>query len=185
MFTSVRFIRYVDHETILDGIINFWLIAITIGIFFWAYKNDKKLYRQNKKRIEYISTCLAILIVIAFSTKLFLLNLRDRSPSIIICESKEKDFNGVSIDFRKDGTFKLMSWSLNADYYRGSYTMADSIIVIKDDGGENVLQSNRLLIKSDGEKDSLGNIDRSIYQINEDGHIMEGTTAFRVIPKPE
>ena len=96
-----------------------------------------------------------------------------------------KDFNGVSIDFRKDGTFKLMSWCLGADYYRGSYTITDSIIIIKDDGGENVLQSNRLLIRSDGEKDSFGNIERSIYQITQDGKIMEGTTAFRVITKVE
>ena len=73
-----------------------------------------------------------------------------------------------------------MSWCLGADYYRGSYTIADSIITIVDDANENVLQSNMLLIREDGEKDSLGNIEKSIYQLDPNKQIMPGATAFRV-----
>jgi hypothetical protein len=48
---------------------------------------------------------------------------------------------------------------------------------------ETIIRSNKLLIRADGEKDSLGNIGKSIYQIDESGQIIDHAIDFRVINK--
>src|SRR6185295_7110522 len=107
--------------------------------------------------------------------------------SKLYCVTKQNDFNGVSIDFREDGTYKMTSWSLGADYYRGTYTMKDSIITLDKSKIENAIVSNRLVVRPEieiYEKDSFPGKDtvyqKSIYQIDENGKVISGATDFVV-----
>jgi hypothetical protein len=172
-------IQGVDHKFIFDKEINLVLSVVTIIFFAWTYINDKKQHEKTKRWIAFFPTIIEVFIGIGLFTILFIFQQRDKSPTKLYCVIKNVDFNGVSIDFREDGTYKLTSWCLGADYYRGTYVMTDSIITLD----ENPIINNRLVIRQDGEKDSLGNIEESIYQINKNGQIIENAIDFRVLGK--
>ena len=168
---------------VFDDEIDFGLSVIALGVFVWTLFSDRKEYIESKRLTAFIPTGSGVFIGIGLLTTFFLLQQRDKSPSKLYCVSKIVDFNGVSIDFREDGTYKLTSWSLGADYYRGTYTMADNIITLDKNSIEKVIESNRLLIRQDGETDSSGNKGKSIYQIDKDGQVIKNAVDFRVLEK--
>jgi hypothetical protein len=185
LFVSYRIIRHVDHEVIFDDEVNFGFSIVALGIFVWTLLNDRKEYIKGKSLTAFIPTAFGVFIGIGLLTTLFILQQRDKSPSKLYCVSKIVDFNGVSIDFREDGSYKLTSWCLGADYYRGSYTISDSIITLDKTAIEKVIESNRLLIRQDGEIGRSGNREMSIYQIDKDGQVIRKATDFRVLDKPK
>lgn len=184
LFVSYRIIRHVDHEAIFDEEINFGLSAIALGVLLWILFKDRKEYLKSKSWTVFVPTALGVFIAIGLFITLFLLQQRDKSSSKFYCVSKIVDFNGVSIDFREDGTYKLTSWCLGADYYRGTYTIADNIITLDKNSIKKVIESNRLLILQDGETDSLGNKQKSIYQVDIDGQVIKNAVDFRVLDSP-
>lgn len=164
---------------------DFALSLVALGVFVWTLLKDRKEYTRVKNLTAFIPTALGVFISIGLLTTIFILQQRDKSPTKLYCVSKIVDFNGVSIDFREDGTYKLTSWCLGADYYRGSYTMTDSIITLDKSTIEKVIESNRLLIRQDGVTNRLGNKEKSIYQIGEDGQVIRNAIDFRVLDKPK
>jgi hypothetical protein len=174
-----------DHDSIFDDIINLALGAIALAIFVWVLISDNKEYGNIKSRAAFAPTVTALFTAVTLLVTHLLLLQRDKSPSKLYCVSKITDFNGVSIDFREDGTYKLTSWCLGADVYRGLYTIKDSIITLDKNNIDNFIESNRLLIRQDGETDSLGNREKSIYQIDKNGQIIKTGNDFRVIDNPE
>lgn len=170
-----------DHDFIFDDIINLALGAASIGLFVLIFLSDKKQYRKIKSRAAFIPTVTGLFAAVSLLVTHLLLLQMDKSPSKLYCVTKITDFNGVSIDFRKDGTYKLTSWCLGADVYRGLYTIKDSIITLDKNNINNFIESNKLLIRQDGETDSLGNRERSIYQIDKNGQVIKTGNDFRVI----
>jgi hypothetical protein len=180
---SYRFIWCVDRERIFDDELNFGLTAIALGFLGWIVFKDRKQYFRTRNLSAFVPTSLGFFIGIALLTGLYFLHHRDQSPSKLYCMSKMSDFNGVSIDFREDGTYKLTSWSLGADYYRGTYTIDDKIIILDKSPNKEIIRSNRLMIVADGKVDSLGNIEQSIYQIKGESQIIKNAVSFRVLGK--
>jgi hypothetical protein len=142
-----------------------------------------KEYKTNKSLVSFISTALGLTICIGLAATLLILAQRDKSPTKIYCVTKIVDFNGAAIDFREDGTYKLTSWCLGFDNYRGTYTKTDSIITLDKRAIEGIVESKKLLIRQDGEVDSLGNVAKSIYQIDDNGQIIRNAIDFTVLDK--
>jgi len=187
LFICFQFICRIDHEFIFDFIILFAVATGAAIIFMWTISKDRKEYSRSKKLVDFAPTFIGSAILLGLLTTIFILNQRDNSRSKLYCVTKQNDFNGVSIDFREDGTYKMTSWSLGADYYRGTYTMKDSIITLDKSKIENAIVSNRLVVRPEieiYEKDSFPGKDtvyqKSIYQIDENGKVISGATDFVV-----
>jgi hypothetical protein len=181
LYISYKTISNLDHEGLFDKEQNIFygivatITFLTIGFF------DKKQFSKTKKWNSFIATLIGFTILVGHFLVLSSFKQRDNSPSEIYCVTKITDFNGVSIDFRKDGTYKLTSWCLGADIYRGKFTIKDSIITIDKSKIENCIVSNRFVIRQDGEIDSTGKQEKSIYQIDQQGQIINRSTDFRIV----
>ena len=187
LFTCYQFIKRVDHEFALDYIPLGIISLIAIIVFVWTIFRDCEEFLKSKRKTNFIPTIIGITILFTMFTTFHILDLRDNSQSKLYCVTKIVDFNGASIDFRQDGTYKLTSWCLGADYYRGNYTIQDSIITLDKSTIEKIIESNRLLIRPETkiyEKDSIPGVDtvfqKSIYQIDKSGRILDGAIDFIV-----
>lgn len=183
LLISYRLVRQVDHDFIFDNLINSVIVIVGITVLVWNIIKDMEDFKQNRLWKAFLSSIAGFSIIIVLSATLFLLRLRDRSPVKMNCVAKIVDFNGVSIDFRVDGTYKLTSWCLGSDNHRGQYIMHDSVILLDKNEIGAIIKSNKLLIRADGEKDSLGNIEKSVYQMDENGQIIAHAIDFRIINK--
>lgn len=167
-----RVLRQADHTMILDEALNYGLAALGLVVLLRAVLSDRRDYRRRKNRQAFVPTGLCLLIGGLLLITYFLLRQRDRSPVRLSLVTQTNDFNGLAIDFREDGTYKLTIWSIGADYYRGTYSLSDSIITLNNAGLERTLPGNRLLIRAEGEPDSSGNRERFVYPIDASGRMI-------------
>ena len=181
LYLSYQAITSLDHEFIFDGAVNTFFGIIAAITFLTVALLDTRQFDRTKNLSSFAATFIGVVIFIGYLLVLNNYKQRDNSPSQIYCVTKMNDFNGVSIDFRKDGTYKLTSWSIGADIYRGKYTIKDSIITIDKSKIENCIVSNRFVIRQDRAIDSTGKRDRSVYQIDEQGQVVKHATDFRII----
>ena len=180
-YISYQTISNLDHEDLFDKEVNIFYGIVAAITLLLVFAFEKRLYSETKKLNSFIATFIGLTIILGHFLILSSYKQRDKTPSQIYCVTKITDFNGVSIDFRKNGTYKLTSWSLGADIYRGNFTIKDSIITIDKSRIENCIVSNRFVIRQDGEIDSTGKQEKSIYQIDQQGRIINRSTDFRVV----
>ena len=181
LYISYKTISSLDHEFLFDKEQNtFYGIVATITFLTIAFF-DAKQFIKTKKWKSFLATFIGLAIFAGHVLVLTSFKQRDSSPSQIYCVTKMNDFNGVSIDFRKDGTYKLTSWSLGADFYRGKFKLKDSIITIDKSKIESCIVSDRFVIRQDGEIDSTGKQEKSIYQIDTKGQVINRSIDFRII----
>ena len=186
LFTCYHFISRADHEFVFDFILLFVISTLSTIIFVWIVYKDRKEYFKSKRLNAFIPTFIGSVFLFGLLTIILFLNQRDNSPSKLYCLTKVVDFNGVSIDFREDGTYKISSWSvLSADYFRGVYTIKDSIIILEESKIENTIVSNRLVIRQEvdiSEKDIIPGKEtiyqKSVYQIDKQGKVIDGSMDF-------
>jgi hypothetical protein len=190
LFICYQFIKRVDHEFAFDFIPLSFITVLAIIFFIWIIFRDRKEYAKSKSFADFIPTIIGATIVLGLFLAFYILDQRDKSSSKLYCVTKIIDFNGASIDFREDGTYKLTSWCLGADYYRGKYVMQDSIITIDKSEIEKIIESNRFVVRQEievYEKDSIPGMDtvyqKSIYQINEEGKVIQNAIDFIVREK--
>ena len=96
----------------------------------------------------------------------------DISP-IILRANYDGDVNGFSLEFREDGTYKFFNYSFfGGKYYRGKYTLRDSILILDKNNIDNVIRTNKLVIRNFN--DNVGKKISRIVQIdNNHNHIEE------------
>ncbi len=181
LYISYQTITNLDHEDLFDKEGNIFYVVIATITFLTVAFFDKRQFSKTKNWKSFSATLIGLTIIVGHFLVLHSFKQRDKSPSQIYCVTKISDFNGVSIDFRKDGTYKLTSWSLGADIYRGKFTIKDSIITIDKSKIENCIVSNRFVIRQDGEIDSTGKREKSVYQIDQQGQVINRSTDFRII----
>ena len=181
LYISYQVITNLDHEAIFEEGKNIFYAIIASITFLIIVLLDARQFDRTKKWKSFAATFFGMAILAGHFLILHSYNQRDNSPSQIYCVTKITDFNGISIDFRKDGTYKLTNWCLGADIYRGAYSIKDSIITIDKSKNENCIGSNRFVIRQDGAIDSAGKREKSIYQIDQQGQIIEHSADFRII----
>ena len=180
-----RKIGEIDNTFIMDSIINFGLEFIFIVFLIWTIFKDRNDYRKNNIWTAFLPTIIGFIIIIGFESTLYIFDLRDKSPVKFSCVSKIVDFNGVHIDFREDGTYKLDNYCFGSNFYRGKYSMHDSTITLDKSNIDKVIESDRLLIRADGDKDSNGIVIKSIYQIDKQGKVINGAVDYRILENPK
>ncbi|MDD2476360.1 MAG: hypothetical protein PHI32_10650 [Dysgonamonadaceae bacterium] len=185
---TLLFVRGSNHENFIYDIFLGFVSLIALTLWVMVIIKDLRDYKTTNKKNSFIPTAVGLIFVISLFLTIHFLNLRDKSPTKLFIVCKIIDFNGVSIDFRENGTYKLTSWALfYAEYYRGTYMIEDSIIILDKSKIENTIKSNRLVIRPEMkiyDNDSTPSKDtiyvKSVYQIDENGNIIKNATAFDV-----
>ena len=183
-FYIYYYVRHADHEFYFDGLILLPFVLAGLIIYPVVFFKDRKDYFKNKKLIEWLPTFIGVVLILVLLITVFIFQQRDKSSSKFYCTSKNSDFSGVSIDFREDGTYKLTSWCMGEDIYRGNYSIHENLIEIDTEGIEKILESNRLVIIPETEIYEKKTVhQKSVYQIDSKGNRIERAIAFTVIEK--
>lgn len=169
-----------DHEFVFDSVFKLILVILNVLLFTFILFKDKKEFNNSKKWLSFSASVSYLLILFFFIGKYYSLKQKDISPIILKCKSEINDFNGISIEFRKDGTYKLTSWCIGADYYRGNYQLKDSIIILDKNLTKDIIKSNKLLIINH-HNDEISTLSKSIYQIDSNNQIIQNATVFEVV----
>lgn len=137
-------------------------ILLILGILFILFLllsiyKDYKLFQIEHKTYNFSISILGLLFIVFFIITKFKNNNLDKSP-IILQAGYDGGYNGAWFEFREDGTYKFGNSSgLGASYFRGKYVFKDSLIILDVNQIDNVVSSNRFLIRND----SLLNVDRN------------------------
>jgi hypothetical protein len=144
-----KLIQQADNEFMFDGAILGGLLLFFLIALMWTNVKDKKEFKETKSRSSYIPTVAGLLFLISIISTDYILKARDSSP-ILIQAGHDGGFNGCWFEFRKDGTYKFgNSGGIGAVYFRGKYTIKDSVITLDTDSIDNVIKGKRLLILTD------------------------------------
>lgn len=173
LYLIYKLIKDADSESIFDGFILYGLGFVYLAIFIFNTLLDRKEYIITKLKSSYLSTFIGILFFVTFFITQLTLDARD-SSELILQANNDGGFNGCGFEFRADGTYKFFNGSgLGVDYFRGKYTIKDSIITLDKNKIDNVIVTNRLVIREFKHYDNPdGPLQKVIYQIGSNNEIM-------------
>ncbi|GGG55330.1 hypothetical protein [Epilithonimonas arachidiradicis] len=169
-------IKTADNTFIFDGVIYFLLIILFIVFFTITVRNDFNNFKISKKYKSFLFTAIGILIIILNIGCQLYLSSRDNSE-IVLKVFYDGDYNGSSLEFRKDGTYKFGNGSgLGESIQRGKYSIKDTIITLDKDNIDNVIESKTLMLKRE-----LNGTDAKIVQVDKNFKLIDRATKFRVV----
>jgi hypothetical protein len=175
---TIRFVGQIDHDRIFDDELNFIAAIVVAPFLILVFVKDIIEYKKYNSLFSLIPTLIALFFLTGLSIAFIELKQKDNSPVKFSFTSKMVDCNGVYIDFREDATYKICSWSLGADYYRGTYILRDSIISLNNLSKKAPLQSNLLVIRSETISPEDTTTIKSIYQIDKTGNVIKDAIEF-------
>ncbi|NSL86405.1 hypothetical protein ECE50_006170 [Chitinophaga sp. Mgbs1] len=172
MVLSFRLIHNADHTFIFDKEINTLLLAAAAIITILTAVNDIEKFLQQRQWQQLLPTVTAILFTGLTSATLALLQLRDSSPTLLFAGTDGQENSGASLELREDGTYKLSSYALGTDHYRGRYTLQDSLILLDKDNIGAITESHILVIRKEFRQDAV------LYQLDSGGCMLEEAVSF-------
>jgi hypothetical protein len=169
----------------LDGLILLVIAIIGLLVFAWTIRKDRKEFKTSQKLVNYLPTSIGLLLILANFGLFYYQDLKTNSPTLI-SGFYDGGFNGFLVDFKTDGNYIMANGSgLGQSYFYGTYSLNDSIITIDKSKIDNVIVSNKLVIRTENyyPKDSLELLKSNANYITQiDNKGMEvGGLRFRVI----
>ena len=171
-------IQNADKEMVFQEFVYGGLILIFLILLGISLSKDILKYKEAKNWKSFFPTIIGMTILLSFLASSLVLKIRDNSP-VIIQAGYDGGFNGAWFDFRKDGTYKFAnSGGIGADFFRGKYTLSDTIITLDKTEIDNVIKTNKLAIREIKNFDSTKI--KVIYQIDENHNIIDKNFCFIV-----
>ena len=171
-------IQNADKEMVFQEFVYGGLILIFLILLGISLRKDILKYKEAKNWKSFFPTIIGMTILLSFLASSLVLKIRDNSP-VIIQAGYDGGFNGAWFDFRKDGTYKFAnSGGIGADFFRGKYTLSDTIITLDKTEIDNVIKTNKLAIREIENFDSTKI--KVIYQIDENHNIIDKNFCFIV-----
>lgn len=171
-------IQNADKEMVFQEFVYGGLILIFLILLGISLRKDILKYKEGKNWKSFFPTIIGMTILLSFLASSLVLKIRDNSP-VIIQAGYDGGFNGAWFDFRKDGTYKFAnSGGIGADFFRGKYTLSDTIITLDKTEIDNVIKTNKLAIREIKNFDSTKI--KVIYQIDENHNIIDKNFCFIV-----
>ena len=171
-------IQNADKEMVFQEFVYGGLILIFLILLGISLRKDILKYKEAKNWKSFFPTIIGMTILLSFLASSLVLKIRDNSP-VIIQAGYDGGFNGAWFDFRKDGTYKFAnSGGIGADFFRGKYTLSDTIITLDKTEIDNVIKTNKLAIREIKNFDSTKI--KVIYQIDENHNIIDKNFCFIV-----
>lgn len=165
--------------SLADGLSWFVLIFIGICLLIWTLVTDIKRYRFEKKVSSFGFTVLCLLIFAIVS----LLEVKSQgvfNQTTLLKVFYDGDFNGVGIDFKKNGTYIFDNSSIgSSNYTYGTYQISGDSITLDRNKIGNVSGLKHLVIKPKSNPDS-SKTDMYLFSINEKGDMLAHSLVFRI-----
>ena len=149
-------------------------------------------YKSARRISAFMASITAGIGLVVWLILLWKLKQRDNTPSILLAQTAGKLICD-SLDLRKNNTFKLTAHRLfETDYFRGTYELKDSLLILDYASARKELETNRFLIRTVSHNDSIAGSDRrSIWDadttastclipVDDDGVYMETARTFWV-----
>lgn len=181
-----------DHHAlfyILGHRLGFAVAVVTTLIVFFM---ERIHYKSARRMSAFMASITAGIGLVVWLILLWKLKQRDNTPSVLLAQTGGK-FTGESLDLRKNNTFKLTAHRLfETEYFRGTYKLKDSLLILDYASARKELETNRFLIRSVSHGDLIrGSGRRSIWYadtttstllipIDDDGVYMETARTFWV-----
>jgi len=144
-------------------------------------------YLKTKKGISFIPTFTGLFFLLVILGLNLYINNKTTSATIIKA-FYDGDYNGFSIDLKENGEYIMENGSaMGATYYYGMYSMKDSTITLDVSNIDNVLKSNRLVLRTiqnvypqDPTADDAKQSSTYLIQIDSQGRELTKGLRFRV-----
>ncbi len=176
LMNSVFQFKYSDFifDILTFGVLG--TLGITLGILI--IRIDWVIYKKTSHKKYLVSSILWA--VILFSMVLINWKIEsDFNKPTLLKIFYDGDFNGTGIDFKLDGTYIFNSFCLGSSYQYGKYQIEGDKIILDKSEIENIIKTSFLRVLPPSLE--ARNEDHYVYQINENGAILENVTKFRVV----
>lgn len=116
---------------------------IFIGLWYVAVSHNKKKYKTTKDVLDFFPSAVGGIMLATIASLFVYFDAKVSAPSLLIATN-----HGVYADFKKNGNYIICSgsWASRTHFY-GKYKIQDSIIGIDRKGFDDVLVSNRFVIR--------------------------------------
>lgn len=174
----------IDHMGFLEFIPIFLLSIVSISIYIWTIVNDRRAYLKSKSLTEFLPTAIGAVCIIAMCLTTLFFNWQDNVKSFLFCEASDNDLTYISIDFKENGRYIIHERFFDENNYRGKYTFKDSIIYIEHSEMNNIIHSERLLVRPEIYIRDLDSLSKDtlyytkIYQIDKNGKVIQNALSF-------
>lgn len=136
------------EDFIFDGIIFFFIGVVGLMFFVWTIRLDYQEYKQSKTIISYLPTKIGFVFILMISGLHVYQKKIINSPTLIRA-FYDGGYNGISIDLKENGDWIIANGSgLGQSYFYGSYSIIDSIITLDEIDFDEVLNSDKLVIRT-------------------------------------
>ena len=166
-----------------DAVIWIGLIFLGSILTVWTIFTDVKLYGTEKRIKNFTLSFIALVFISVILTTELTINHQFDKPTLLKV-FYDGDFNGTGIDFKTDRTYILDNSAIGlSNYYYGTYTIDGNKITLDKDKIDNIPNLKHLeIIKKDSlllpdEKQS----DRYLYQVDENGKVINNSGKYRVV----
>ncbi|WP_027002324.1 hypothetical protein [Hugenholtzia roseola] len=175
-----------QDDFFLDGIILLIIALIGLLVLIWTIRKDLKAFQTSQKLTSYLPTFIGLLFILANIGLFYYQNNKINTPTLIRA-FYDGDFNGFSVDFKKNGNYVIANGSgLGQRYFYGTYTLKDSLITIDKSSISTCIKTNKFVIRTENyyPKDNIHLIKSKanyITQIDEKGNEIDREFRLRVI----
>lgn len=186
-FFTYKLVKSFEGDFLFDGFIFLIIAVVGLSLLIWTIFKDYKDYNLTKKRTSYFPTFTGLF----FIGLILCINFyQDRkiNAKTLLSGYYDGGFSGFTIDFKENGNYIMANGSgLGQVYFYGTYTIKDSVITIDKSNIDNVITSNRFVVRNSQyflPLDSVNKVDttRANYftQIDEQGNEIDQELRFRV-----
>lgn len=186
-----RFILSGAHqEMAFDNYVLYFLYGVYGLLCIPVIRRDIKDYKGKKRLTVFTPSLIALAIVFSFVCSSKSVRDLDKSP-VVFTAYGMSDFNGMNIQFRRDGTYKLTEWVMfMAEFHRGGYRIDnDSLVTLinkeyieENEDMQRLLKSNIFVIRTRVQNNELNAADtiKELMQVDNKHNYLENSTVFRI-----
>jgi len=184
---TYKLYKSASEDFFFDGIIFLFIVVIGFSIFIWTIRKDIQEYKQSKTLTSYLPTMTGPAFILTILGLHLYQDSKTNSPTLIRA-FYDGGYNGFSIDLKENGNYIMANGSgLGQSCFYGSYTIKDSIVTLDKSNIDNVISTNKLVIRTITnifQQDTIEGGDTTytdwIFQIDRNGKELNTDFHFRV-----
>jgi len=187
IFFAYKLVKSSEGDFLFDGFIFLIIGVVGLSFLIWTIFKDYKEYNLTKKLTSYFPTFTGLFFIGLILCINFYQDKKINAKTLL-SGFYDGGFNGFSIDLKENGNYIIANGSgLGQDYFYGTYTIKDSIITLDKSQIDNVITSNRLVVRNSQyflPLDTVNKVDTTkanyFTQIDNQGKEINSELRFRV-----
>jgi hypothetical protein len=185
---AYKLYKSTESSFFLDEFMYFFIGLLGFGFLSWTILKDTEEHQITKKITSYLPTLTGITYIIMILGINSYQKKTTNAPTLLKA-FYDGGYNGFSIDLKENGNYIMANGSgLGEDYFYGTYSILDSIIILDNSNVDNFLSSNKFVIRNSKYFPLLDSIKELhlkkanyITQIDTNGKEIDTQIRFRII----